>query len=234
MSTEFRQTFRTLFVGMTGTGKTHLMKQVFERLDKTRRFRRLIIVNRKPELAEYADEMYRIDSDGNAEAALAKHRRVHFFLTGIDVRPFLNRLGNVAMRYQDVLWWFDEAQDYLGTQTMPPQMFRPFTMGRSLGHNLMVGAPLIASGSGGLHTNVRIQLSHIVVFKTDDPGQKMHTEGLFPQVVPYLDKFRKVEKVGNKILPPDYAIKNRDTGDWQLVLRDRQIPTRQLEHLYAA
>ena len=63
-----RQTFRILIVGKAGSGKSTLAKEIVRRMEG--RYRKLVIVNRKREFAEFVEKGFSVGETGDPSPCL--------------------------------------------------------------------------------------------------------------------------------------------------------------------
>lgn len=208
-----RQTFRILIVGKSGSGKSTLARSIIQRMQG--RFRHLVIVNRKREFAELAQGRYTVGEEGDPWAALKKHSRVIFHVTGYDPRPFLDSLGQAIMRLRDVLLVVDEAHHFFPRGQTPKGLFEVLTGGREYGHNAIFITQMLQGATGGIEPGVRRQASHLITFRVSEPREVQAVGDMFPELG---DRVRTLARPENG-LPPEYGIKDLDRDFSGLVLR---------------
>jgi energy-coupling factor transporter ATP-binding protein EcfA2 len=217
-----RQTFRILIVGKSGSGKSTLARELVRRMEA--RYCRLIIVNRKTELAEFCQGRYRVREDGDPGPALKRHRRVMFHVTGYDPRPFLDALGQELMRLKDALLVVDEAYHFFPRGAVPKSLFEVLTGGRENGHNVIFITQMLQGLAGGIDPGVRKQASHLVTFRVTEPNDVKSVSEHFPELGERVRTLKRPE--GG--LPPEYAVKNLDNEEAGLVLRDPRAPQKKV------
>lgn len=213
-----RQTNRIVIAGMTGGGKSHLARQIVSRMEG--RYRQLIIVNRKRELAELTEVGCIVDEEGDPSAVLAKHRAVFFQVDGYDPRPFLDTLGAALMRRRDALVVIDEAWEFFGRGRVPRGLFRVLTGGRELGHSMIFVTQMLKSASGGIDLGVLQQATHMVLFRLQGDNDLERVQEYFPELGDRITQLRRPEAG----LPPEYAIRNMTTGAAGVALRNAHDP----------
>lgn len=215
-----RQTFRILIIGKTGSGKSTLAKAILRRMEG--RYKKLVIVNRKREFAEFAERGFSVGEAGDPEPALAKYDRVLFHVTGYDPRPFLDALGQAIMRRRDVLLVVDEAHQFFERARVPKGLFEVLTGGREAGHNSIFITQMLRGSIGGIDPGVRRQASHLVAFRLTEPNEVAALTEQFPELG---EQVRTLKRPENG-LPPEYGVKDLDRERAGLVLRDPADPRR--------
>ncbi len=219
-----RQTVRLLVVGKSGSGKTSLAKRIIRRMLQDRRCSRLIVINRKRELSEFCEASYRVSETGNAMAALKRHRRVHFYITGYDPRPFLDELGAALMQLRGVLLVADEMHFFFPKGQLSKGLLEAITVGRDLGLNFIGITQMLKNAQGAIDPVLRKQASHLIVFRMTDPSEVAEVAGHFDELGPRVATLARPDDG----LPPEYGVKNLDTGQSGVVLRDPGDPRRQI------
>uniref|UniRef100_A0A7C5VEP1 AAA family ATPase n=1 Tax=Thermus caliditerrae TaxID=1330700 RepID=A0A7C5VEP1_9DEIN len=217
-----RQTFRILIIGKSGSGKSTLAREIVRAMEG--RFRRLVIVNRKTEFWELVEGRYRVGEEGDPKAALKRHSRVHFHVTGYDPRPFLDALGQEIMRLKDVLLVVDEAHQFFPRGQVPKGLFEVLTGGREAGHNVIFVTQMMRGAVGGIDPGVRRQASHLVTFRVSEPNEVQAVAEMFAELGERVAGLKRPE--GG--LPPEYGVKDLDRDRAGLVLRDPRDPRRRV------
>lgn len=222
-----RQTRRIVVAGMTGGGKSTYVRSVIRAF--AGKYRQMVIVNRKSELAELCEKRFVVEEAGDPERALRKFRRVFFRVDGVDPRPFLDSLGTAIMRRRDVLLVIDEAYEFLPRGRSPKQLFRVFTGGREQGHNVVVSTQMLKSASGGIDLVVLQQASDVVLFRLQGSNDVDRATELFPELGPRIAALARPE-AGPPPLPPEVAARDMIRGRAAIALRDPRDPTRRAWH----
>lgn len=217
-----QQTSRIVIAGMTGGGKSYLARQIIAQMEG--RYRQLVIVNRKRELAELTDAAYIVDETGDPAKSLRRHRRVFYQVDGYDPRPFLDNLGMEIMQRRDVLVVIDEAWEFFGRGRVPRGLFRVLTGGRERGHTTIMVTQMLKSASGGIDLAVFQQATHVVLFRLQGNNDLERVMEYFPELGDRVTQLQRPE--GG--LPPEYAVRNMLTGAAGLVLRDDSNPRRRV------
>ncbi len=215
-----RQTFRILIVGKTGSGKSTLAKEIVRRMEG--RYRKLVIVNRKREFAEFVEKGFTVGEAGDPEPVLDRYDRVHFHVTGYDPRPFLDALGQAIMRRRDILLVVDEAHQFFERGRVPKGLFEVLTGGREAGHNTIFVTQMLKGAVGGIDPGVRRQATHLVAFRLTEPGEVQALTEQFPELGERVKKLARPDDG----FPPEYGVKNLDYERAGLVLRDPTDPRR--------
>lgn len=215
-----RQTNRIVVAGMTGGGKSFMARRVIASMKG--RYRQLVIVNRKRELAELTEHGYTIDEDGDPRRALEQHARVFFQVEGYNPQPFLDNLGHALMQRRDVLLVVDEAWEFFGRGRVPRALFRVLTGGRELGHQTLFATQMLKSATGGIDLAVFQQATHLVLFRLQGDNDLERVREFFPELGDRVAQLRRPE--GG--LPPEYAVRNMLTGNAGVVVRDERNPRR--------
>jgi len=215
-----RQTFRILIVGKTGSGKSTLAKAIVRRMEG--RYRKLVVVNRKREFAEFVEKGFSVGEAGDPEPALKRYDRVHFHVTGYDPRPFLDALGQAILRRRDVLLVVDEAHQFFERGRVPKGLFEVLTGGREAGHNAIFVTQMLKGAVGGIDPGVRRQASHLVTFRLTEPEEVRALSEQFPELG---ERVRRLARPENG-LPPEYGVKDLDRERSGVVLRDPGDPRR--------
>lgn len=201
------QTNRILIVGRSGSGKSTLARQLIAGLLPAASW--LVIINSKRELAEYCQRAYVVDSTGNPEAAFSTgHRRIFFQVTGLRPQKFLDALGQSIMRRRRVLLVVDEAHQFFSRGQTPPALFRVLTAGRDQGHNAVFITQQLKAASGAIDLGVIQQASHLVSFQLVGEGDVNRFTSYVPEFGERVKTLARPDGQG----PPEYVIKNLDTG----------------------
>lgn len=230
------QTNRILILGKSGSGKTHYAKRLIERYKG--RYNRLVILNRKPDLAQYAEASYKVSTD-NADPlyALNRHRRVMFRVVAMDFKSFLDRLGHAMLEIGErerARWLFvaDEGHNFFDQHSLSAGMTRVVVEGREAGINTIVISQQLRSNFGAIHRVVLRQATHLVTFRLTEKNEVAAFSELCPEVGARITQLRRPtpEDPG----APEFAVKSLDTERTGLVLRHPKNPQKQQFYLVSS
>jgi Cdc6-like AAA superfamily ATPase len=175
------QTNRIVIVGKQGSGKTWYAKKIIEQYRAEKRFKQLVVVNMKRQLFEYAERCYKVNEEGNAEAALEQNASVFFQVTGADPSKFLGALGKAIMEREGVFLVIDEASNFVMPSRVPKGLYTLFTAGRDQGHNIMLITQMLKTPTGALDPSVVKQASHFVFHRLTDENELDRAYQLVPE-----------------------------------------------------
>ena len=217
-----QQTARVVVVGMTGGGKSYLIRELIEEFRAAGTYRQLVIVNRKREFADLCEKAFTVEEDGDPAEALERYPSIFFHVTGYDPRPFLDNLGAAAMTLNDdgtpkhpkILFVFDESYEFWARGRVARALYRVLTGGRDpYGHNAIFGTQMLQSAGGGIDLGVLQQASHLCVLRLQGEYDTARAKSLFPELG---DRATQLKRPGDDGTAPDLAVRNMLTGEAML------------------
>jgi ABC-type arginine transport system ATPase subunit len=224
------QTTRLAIVGKSGSGKSTLARNLI--LERQKRSKKLVILNRKREFSDLCEKAYKIYDDVEYSAwdvyqALESSNAVFFNILGSKPKKFLDVLGHQLMNYESVQVVNDEAASYL--QRLASGYFLAVTAGREQDINWLWIYQMIVSPAGSVAPEIQKQLSHLISFRLSDSNEA----GRFLELVPEariigsntsLVEILERPDPERPELPPEWIEKDLDRGVASAVLRSSGNP----------
>ena len=221
------QTTRMAIVGKSGSGKSTLARKLI--LERQRRSKKLVILNRKREFSDLCEKAYRIYDDVDYSAydvhsALNSADSVFFNILGSKPQKFLDVLGHQLMAFENVQVVNDEAASYL--QRLASGYFLAVTAGREQDINWLWIYQMIVSPAGSVAPEIQKQLSHLISFRLSDENEADRFCQLVPEARIKGSSLSLVELLerpdpDKPDLPPEWIEKDIDRGIANAVLRSR-------------
>lgn len=202
------QTLRFLVVGMSGSGKSHLTRDLIAHLEG--RYRYLVVVNDSMELSEgcAAKVPIRDENVGDAWRLVDLIRdagSAHFEILANDPRPFLERLGDAVLELGDVLLVLDEAHEWIPSNRPPAALVRCYKQGRKHGvHIIAVTQSLVRTSTTGLDANAIRQSTHLITFQLAEHNEVARIREVMPELG---DRVADLAPPGDG-RPPEYAVRD--------------------------
>ncbi|MCA9839807.1 MAG: hypothetical protein KC422_23060 [Trueperaceae bacterium] len=228
------QTFRALIAGKSGSGKTHYLKTCLNYLKKQNKYRKLVIINSKQDLAQYCQRAFKIEQGktyDRALNALESSDSVFYQLLSADPREFLNQLGPQIRNYRtnedykNMLIVIDEAIVSLRRGQVAPEFFPVITESREYGVNLLIATQMLKSQSGGIDLAVMQQCTHMVLFRLQGNDLERVNE-FFPELGDKAAKLQIYDAATGGL--PEFAVKNLSNSKAHAYVRDPQNPKKRV------
>jgi hypothetical protein len=209
-------TVRAVIVGKSGFGKSTYARGLIEYMRDRGLFTQLCVVSTKQEdYIDLCNVHVHVTEDGDPEGPL-KRGDVFFWITGLDPRPFMDRLGQAIMQRRGMLIVLDEAHNYLTQSKMPKGFYQVFTAGRALGHNMLVITQALTSADFALATAVLKQASHLVSFQLSEQNEVSRFAQYVPQAADLVTQLKRPDEVGTS----EFVVKFKDRSQAGVVLAD--------------
>jgi hypothetical protein len=217
---------------MSGAGKSKsYVRPLISTLQRKRKTRRLVIINRKQEFSDLVPEKARFMVDESIHPdRLHKMFRTHqgglfFQITGYDPRPFLDTLGTEIMKWRDVTLLIEEASEFVPRGKAPKAIFRTLTAGREQNINVIAVTQMLQSQMAGVDLAFIQQCSKLVLFRLQGENDLERANALFPELGEGVSRLKSHDG-----LPPEYAVKDMLTHECGVYRRDPVRPTTLVWH----
>lgn len=207
------QTNRVLIVGMSGSGKSHLIRdQLIPAYEG--RYRHRVVVNDSEELSEGCVRLTVTEDNAGGTWHLAPLIRdagnLHVQMLANDPRDFLEPLALAVLELGDVLLVLDEAHEWVPTHRPPAGMIRLYKQGRKEGvHIIAATQSLVRSDTAGLAQDAVRQSTVLVMFQQVDAREVARVREVFPELG---DRVRDLQPPGAAGEPPEYAVRDMRRG----------------------
>ncbi|ADH63641.1 hypothetical protein Mesil_1763 [Allomeiothermus silvanus DSM 9946] len=224
-----RSALRIIISGKTRSGKTTRARDLIRAL--RRKARRVVVVNFKPELWEYAQGRYTVDDAGKSAAlvgtALKKHRDVWFYLRAPRRQEFMDALAWHILQENDLLLVCDEAHLAWQRGQLSENQVRVFTQGAGQGINTLLISQTLVSQAGNIDPLLVKQSSHLVSFQLTEKNEVDRLSEYIPELGENVRRLAKAN-LPTPGAPGEYVVKSFDTGEAGVAARSPSDPKRLL------
>lgn len=222
-----RSALRIIVTGKTRSGKTTRAKDLIRHL--RRKARRIILVNFKAELWEYARGRYTVDDGERSAALIAKalraHRNVWFYVRAGKRQAFMDALSWHLLREHDLLLVCDEAHLAWARGQLTDSQTRIFTQGAGQGINSLLISQTLVSQAGNIDPLLIKQSSHLVSFQLTEKNEVERLAEYIPELGENVRRLAKANLPAPGA-PGEYVVKSFDSGEAGVAARHPHDPKR--------
>lgn len=210
-----QQSNRILVLGMSGSGKTHLVANELVPAYRGKHRYLVVVSERRDELADLCEQSITIhDEDAGAawdlEGMLRAAGSLHIELLATDPHDFLDALGRAIFALGDALLVVDEAHEFVPARNAAPGMVRLYKGGRVKNvHIITITQSLVQTVTSGLSLDAVRQSSVLVVFQQVEGNEVKRVRDEFPELG---DRVRDLKPYMGDDAPAEYAVKDRKRG----------------------
>lgn len=215
------QTHRLLIVGMSGSGKSRLIR---DRIlpEYEGRYRYKVVVNDSEELGEDCVSLRITDDNAGGTWRFAQlirdARNLHVEILATDPAPVLEQLSSAILELGDVLLVLDEAHEWIPWHNAPRSMIRLYKQGRKEGvHIVAATQSLVRTPEAGLAPDAVRQSTVLVTFQQVDSREVGRIRDVFPELGARVSDLQPPGAAGE---PPEYAVRDMRRGSSLIHGRD--------------